>query len=233
MYQNTKAFNLAKALGYKYLLRLECDAVYSEENVKDIKEKIKECVESGKKAVFLCENLTTGHPFLRMNMSFWKIDWYLEKIGNIKNEKEWRDFLNRYGFDEGTIEDIFYKVFIEFKEDFLNYDKPLPHYLKTLKYKETERFYKSDAIIDFFKGGETLFFCALNHNQDSFPSKLVLKQYLENDRFLTNTISDPGSSLIWIVVDCNVKNVDLMIDGVTHKIDKIELFSTKNVVIFQ
>jgi hypothetical protein len=229
LYQNTKVFNLAKTIGYKYILRLECDTIYSEENIKDIKEKINECVSSDKKGVFVCDE-----EFLRMNMSFWDIDWYLEKIGNIKNENDWFKFLEKHNFSNIGIEILFWELIKNDKDKFINYNLSLPHYLKTFKYKETERFYESDVIIDFFKPKESeqLFFCVTNYKSDVFPEKLILNQYFENGGYLTNQVKNPGSVLYWVNIDINIKYAELIVNDKIFKLTKEELFSVENVIIF-
>jgi hypothetical protein len=40
LYQNTKSFNLAKTLGYKYILRMECDSILDLEDFTNIKNKM-------------------------------------------------------------------------------------------------------------------------------------------------------------------------------------------------
>jgi len=228
LYQNTKSFNFAKLLGYKYILRLECDAIMTDEDFIDIKTKINDCISSNKKALLL---YLVEQEYLGLHIGFWQIDWYLEKFGNILSQKDWEDFLVKNNFTDNNIETVMGKHLKKDIDQFNIIENKIL-FQKAFRYKETKRFFDSDVIIDFFKSGDALYFATNNMTLSKYPEKLILTQYTPNG-VLTNQITDPLKVLSWILIDQNFIYVELNVNDKIYKLERSKLLSIKNRLVFK
>jgi hypothetical protein len=223
LYQNTKAFSLAKTLEYKYVIRVECDIHFNENDIKNIKEKINQCIEENKNSAFLYNGVSFG-----FHVSFYNIDHYFEKIGKILNQKDWENLLEKYNFSDDGLENIFPKIFT----DYINFDPLIVMAVLAYRYKETKRFLDSNVILDFFKddSNDRIYLACTNNYLDKFPDKITLTQYIK-ERTLIDGVSN-SVSVTWIFIDQNVDYVELNIDDKIHKFTKEDLVKTQNTINF-
>lgn len=87
--------NYAKSLGYQNFLRVESDDIFGVESFKFIKSSNHLILESGKKAL-LFYNQNQNKPNLSFHYLYFNIDYYLEKILQLKNEQDYINYLNQY-----------------------------------------------------------------------------------------------------------------------------------------
>jgi hypothetical protein len=233
LYQNIKSFTLAKTIGYKYILRLECDVELVDEDVENIKNKISECVSFDKKGILTSldynEEYHRGYTDLRV--SFWDVDWYLEHFGNLKTQNDWEEFLKKNNLKDHGIEMVLGTYLYNLKDEFVIYDKIRSVYTRVFRYKETKRFHNSNIILDFFKtnrGGMIL--GCLNNELEVFP-RVKLTQHTENN-VLTNHLENPTYSLFWVGIDSTVTKVTLEVDDKIFEINKEDIFSIENKIEF-
>ena len=227
LYQNTKSFRLAKLLGYKYVLRVECDIPFNDFDINNIKNKINECVSNNKKSVFM-----NTDNYIGFHITFWDIDWYFDKIGDILNQNDWMNLLHKYKLEDNGIETIFHSILKDQEENYLKFDTITSASVKGYRYKETRRFYDSNVIIDFFKNDSNLYLASTNMDNDKFPDELSLTQHLNNGGLLINLIRDWGGGISWILIDPDINYVELNVDKKIFKLNKSELQSTNNVITF-
>ena len=230
LYTITKSFNLAKTLGYKYVLRLECDAIYTDEHIEFLKNKIQECISLNKNAVL---STVDNCEYVSTNILFCDINWFLSKIGNIRSESDWYNFLQNKNLSDSPLEVVLGQVLKTNTDDYIVIGNQLDiQYIKALKYKETKKFLDSKLYIDFFKSSTgQIFFAVNNCHHAIFPDKLSIYQYMET-RSIGNEIKNPLKSTAWVVVEQDIIYVEIQIDNRIIKLSKEEVFSTKNTIEF-
>lgn len=228
LYQNTKAFNFAKSLGYKYILRVESDLEFTSKDIEEINKKIDECKSFNKKAIFM----KIDDTYIGFHISFWNIDYYFEKIGEIFSQKDWENLLKKYNIIDEGLEKTIPKI-INNEEDFLKFDDLHSEPQKGFRYKETKMYFDSDCIIDFFKSEDNnVYFATANNSKDKFPNKLILTQYTQNG-ILKNEIVDLGETVSWVLIDTNIKNVELEVNDNIYTLTKEDLMNKPNTIIFK
>jgi hypothetical protein len=233
LYTIAKTFNLAKTIGYKYILRLECDAIITDEHISLITNKIMECVSLNKKAVLSTLDNSVSTEYVSTNILFCDINWFLSKVGNVRTENEWLDFVKNNNLSDDLLEITLGKILKTNVDDYITFDNQLKiTYLKGLRYKETRRFIDSYLYIDFFKNSDgQVFFAVNNSNYDKFPDKLAIYQYTPT-RSLGNEIKNPLKSTAWVLVENDIINVEIEIDNQIITLSREDVFSTKNIIEF-
>ena len=224
LFQNTKAFSLAKTLGYKYVLRLECDMEFNDFDIKNINDKIKECILNDNKTSVM----KFSEDYMGFHVTFWDIDYYFYIIGKILNQKDWEKLLHKHNLSDNGIERILPQIL---KNNYLIFEPLTTAQVIAYRFKETMRFFDSNVIIDFFKtSDDRIYFASTNHNWDRFPEKLIIRQYVK-DTVLTNGIGN-SNSVSWVYIDQNVDYIELEVDDKIYKLTGDEVKSTKNVISF-
>jgi len=233
LYTITKTFNLARTIGYKYIIRLECDAIITDEHIELIKNKVNECISLGKRSVLSTIDNSVSTEYVSTNILFCDINWFLSKVGNVRTENDWFEFVKNNNLSDDLLEITLGKILKTNKDDYLTFDNELKiTYLKGLRYKETRRFVDSHLYVDFFKSPTgQIFFAVNNSNCEKFPDKLALYQYM-NNRSIGNEIQNPLKSTAWVVVENDIINVEIQIDDQTITLSRDDVFSTKNTIEF-
>ena len=104
------AVNFAKSVGYRNFWRFEVDDEFGEESLQFIKRCPELTSQLGKKSILYYNHYESEPNNISFHFQFWDIDFFLEKIPQIKDEVSYIDYLQKtYGnLDFETAEQFIY-----------------------------------------------------------------------------------------------------------------------------
>jgi hypothetical protein len=105
--------NLAKSLGYQNFWRIEVDDLFGEKSLDFLKQSPRMLEESVKKALLYYNPDNISFHFM-----FWNIDYFLEKIPQIRNEEDYRNLITKkFGSLDFVIAEEFIWKFLKINGD--------------------------------------------------------------------------------------------------------------------
>jgi len=222
--------SLAKSLGFENIIRIETDYLYGKKSMDWIFDTALKMENTDKKALLFFndyendEDQTNEKNNISFHLMFWNVDFFLDMIPKIKNEKDYENLLHyRWSTTEFlTVEQLFRNIL----------DQENPHTILTLDGQNmTEYFpdtvWNTEASLSNFEGNFENFFYDIYRieNGDGFmffsrnltkvSHKIMFKVFYSNgqDETFYQDLPDYQESWCWNIVPGNLDRWQIYYDG--------------------
>ena len=114
---------LAKSLGYENFIRCEVDDLFSNDSINWMKNTENLVSKESKKSLLFFNDYPNAPSNISFHFMFWNIDFFLQTVPKINNEKEYQDLVGTVCKERDflTVEELYYRLVINKTDDILVY----------------------------------------------------------------------------------------------------------------
>jgi len=217
------AIQIGKSLGYTHFEKLEYDPLFSDTSFENISKLPSLCLQDNKKGLFFLNDRTVPQD-VSFHYFFCEIDFFLNKFQHIKNENDYRTFINNINKNNNFInverflylesEIVGLENFILINENERDIKFPNTYWNSEISPNNIPRKYKGGTSRIYLPRKTNEYVTIISINYDNQPKERVINCHFDDGVIYTinHSLTTKGSFMVNSITP-NVTHIEVFQDG--------------------